>query len=75
MITHYQCLRAICNTQTKTHRNLLHINGKIDIHTQEIQILMTEIYKCPLFTWDYYNKKSNHFKLRGKQFIRKFIYC
>ena len=44
MITHYRCLQAICNTQTKTHRNLLHINGKIDTNTQEIQILMTEIY-------------------------------
>ena len=23
-----------------------YLNGKIDIHTQNIQILMTEIYKC-----------------------------
>ena len=56
--TYYQCLRAIYNTQTKKYRDLLHINGKIDIHTQNIQILMTEIYKClneisPTFTWNY----------------------
>ena len=58
MKTHYRCLRAIYNTQTKTYRGLLHVNGKIDIHTENIQILMTEIYKClnkiisPI-TWDY----------------------
>ena len=62
MKTHYQCLRDIYNTQTKTYCDLLHINGKIDTNTQNIQILMTEIYKClnkvsPPFTWDYYNKK------------------
>ena len=39
-------LRAIYNTQTKTYRDLHHINCKIDIHTQNIQTLMTEIYKC-----------------------------
>ena len=41
MKTHYRCLRAIYNTQTKTYWDLLRINGKIDIHTQNIQILMT----------------------------------
>ena len=74
MKTHYQCLRAIYNTQTKTYRDLLCINGKIDIHTQNIQILMTEIYKClnkinPLFTWDYYNQKSNHYSLRNDHLL------
>ena len=71
MKTHYQCLRATYNTQIKTYRDLLHINGKIDIHTQSIQISMTEIYECltiisPSFTWDYYNKKVNHYNLRQK---------
>ena len=62
MKTHYRYLQPIYNTQTKMYRHLLHINGKIDIHTQSIQILMTEIYKClnkisPPFTWDYHNEK------------------
>ena len=43
MKTHYRCLRAIYDTKTTTYRALLRINGKIDIHTQNIQILMTEI--------------------------------
>ena len=69
MKTHYRCLRAIYNTQTKTYRDLLRINSKIDIHRQNIQILVTEVYKClnkisPPFTWDYYNQKSNHYNLR-----------
>ena len=75
MKTHYRCLRVIYNTQTKTYRSLLHINGKIDIHTQNIQILMNEIYKflnkiSPPFTWDYYNQKSNHYNLRGKHLLK-----
>ena len=53
MKTHYRCLKAIYNTQTKTYHDLFHINGKIDIHRQNIQILMTEIYKC-LNKVDYY---------------------
>ena len=75
MKTHYRCLRAIYNTQTKTYRDLLHINGKINIHTENIQILMTEIYKClnkiisPI-TWDYYNPKSNHYNMRGKHLLK-----
>ena len=34
MKTHYQHLRAIYNTQTKTYHDLFHINGKIDIQTE-----------------------------------------
>ena len=75
MKTHYRCLKAIYNTQTKTYRDLLCINGKIDIHTQNIQILIIEIYKClnkisPPFTWDYHNQKSNHCNLRGKHLFK-----
>ena len=33
MKTHYCCLRAVYNTPTKTHRDLLCRNSKIDIHT------------------------------------------
>ena len=74
MKTHYRCLRAIYNTQTRTYPDLLRINGKINIHTQNIQILMTEIYKCVNkislpFTWDYYNKKSNHYNLRREHLL------
>ena len=74
MKTHYRFLWAIYNTQTKTYRDLLHIHGKIDIYTQNIHILMTEIYKClnrisPSFTWDYYYLKSNHYNLRGKHLL------
>ena len=73
--THYRGLRAIYNTQTKPHRDLLRINGEIDIHTQNIQILMTEIYKClnkmsPPLTWDYYNQKNNHCNLRRKHLLK-----
>ena len=75
MKTHYRFLWAIYNTQTKTYRDLLHIHGKIDIYTQNIHILMTEIYKClnrisPPFTWDYYYLKSNHYNLRGKHLLK-----
>ena len=48
-------------------RRLREMFKKIDIHTQNIQILMTEIYKClnkiiPHFPWDYYNHKIIHNK-------------
>ena len=75
MKTHCRCSRAIYKTQTKTYRDLVHINGKIDIYTQNIQILITESYKClikisPPFTWDYYNQKCNHYSLRGKNLLK-----
>ena len=64
MKTHYRCLRVIYNTQTMAYGGLLHVNGKINIHTENIQIVMTKICKwlnkiSPPFTWDYYTKKSN----------------
>ena len=46
MKTHYRSSRDVYNTQIKTYRDLFYVNGKIDIHKQNIQILMTEIYKC-----------------------------
>ena len=53
-----RCLRAIYDTQAKAYRDLLCKNGKIDFHTYNIQILMTEIWKClnritTSFIWDY----------------------
>ena len=37
MKTHYRCLTAIYNKQTKTYRHLIRINGKTDIHTHTIR--------------------------------------
>ena len=55
--THYRTLRAIYDTQTRSYEELLHLSGKKKIHTQNLQILMVEVYKClknisPPFTWD-----------------------
>ena len=67
--------KFVYNTQTKTYRNLL----KINIHTRNIQILMTEIFKClnkisPSFAWDYYVQKSNHRSL-GREHSLKLNKC
>ena len=75
MKIHYRCLRAFYDTKTKTFRDLLCINGKIDIHTQNIQVLMTEIYIClneisPPFAWDNYNQKSNYHNLRREHLLK-----
>ena len=63
--THYRTLRAIYDTQTRSYEELLHLSGKKKIHTQNLQILMVEIYKClnnisPPFTWDYFKQKITH---------------
>ena len=57
---------TIYNTQTKTYHDLLHINGKNDIHTLNIQILMAGIYSC----LNYYNQKGNHYNLRRKHLLK-----
>ena len=59
--SHYRTLRAIYDTQTRSYQELLHLSGKKKIHTQNIQILMVEVYKslnkiCPPFTWDYFKQ-------------------
>ena len=56
----YRYSTAICNTHTEVYRELLLTNGKTDIHTQNIQLLIIENYKCPnelspTFTWDYHD--------------------
>ena len=58
--THYRTLRAIYDTQTQSYEELLHLSGKKEIHSQNLQILMVEVYKClnnvsPPLTWDYFN--------------------
>ena len=60
--THYRTLRAIYDTQTRSYEELLHLSGKKKIHTQNLQILMVEVYKClsnisPPFTWDCFKQK------------------
>ena len=44
--THYRTLRAICDTQTRSYEELLHLILKKKIHTQNLQVLMVEVYKC-----------------------------
>ena len=61
--THYRTLRAIYDTQTRSYEELLDLSGKKKIHTQNLQILIVEIFKgliniSPLFTWGYFKKKK-----------------
>ena len=44
--THYRTLRAMYDTQTRSHNELLDLSGKKKIHAQNLQILMVEVYKC-----------------------------
>ena len=44
--THYRTLRAIYDTQRRSYEKLLHLSGKKKIHTQNLQLLMVEVYKC-----------------------------
>ena len=72
--THYRTLRAIYDTQTRSYEELLHLSGKKKIHTQNLQILMVEVYKClnnisPPFTWDYFKQKNNAYNLRNTQLL------
>ena len=72
--THYRTLRAIYDTQTRSYEELLHLSGKKKLHTQNLQILMVEVYKClnnlsPLFTWDYFEQKNNPYYLRNAQLL------
>ena len=72
--THYRTLRAIYDTQTRSYEELLHLSGKKKIHTQNLQILMVEVYKClnnisPPFTWDYFKQNNNPYNLRNTQLL------
>ena len=57
--THYRTLRAIYDTGTRLYEEHLDLSGKKKIYTQNLQILMVEVYKClnnisPPFAWDYF---------------------
>ena len=72
--THYRTLRAIYDTQIRSHEELLHLSGKKKIHTQNLQILMVEVYKClsnisPPFTWDCFKQKYTPYHLRNTQLL------
>ena len=71
---HCRTLTAIYDTQLRSYEELLYLNGKKNIHTQNIQILMIEVYKylnniSPLFTWDYFKQKNNPYNLRNTQLL------
>ena len=70
--TQYRALKAICDTQTRSYEELLHLSQKKKIHTQNLQILMIGVYKCLnnislSFTCDYFKQKINPDNLRNKQ--------
>ena len=44
--TRYRTLRTIYDTQTRSYEELLYLSGKKKIRTQNLQILMIEVYKC-----------------------------
>ena len=72
--TYYRTLRALCVTQTRSHEELLHLSGKTNIHTQNLQILMVEVYKylnniSPPFTWGYFQQKNTPCHLRNTQLL------
>ena len=70
--THYRTLRAIHDTRTRSYEELLHLSGKKKIHTQNLQILTVEVYKClnnisPPFTWNYFKEKNTPYHLRNTE--------
>ena len=70
--TYYRILRFIYDTQTQSYEELLDLSGKKEIHTQHLQILMAEVYKClsdisPPFTWDYFKQTNSPRNLRNTQ--------
>ena len=67
--THYRTLRAIYDTQPRPYEELLYLSGKKKIHTQNLQALVVEVYKClnnisPPFTWDYFKQKNYSISLK-----------
>ena len=72
--TLYRTLKAICDIQTRLCEELLDVSGKKKILTQNLQILMTEVYKClnnisPPFTWDHLSKRNKLYNLRNTQVV------
>ena len=72
--THYRTRRAIYDTQARSYEELLHLSEKKKVHTQNLQILMVEVYQClnnislP-FTWDYFKQKNTPYHLRNTQLL------
>ena len=72
--THYRTLRAIYDTQTRSCEELLHLSGKKEIHTQNLQIQVVEVYKCfsninlP-FMWDCFKQKNNPYNFKNTQLL------
>ena len=72
--TYYRTHRFIYDTHTRSYEELLDLSGKKKIHTQNLQILMVEVYTCfnnvnPPFTWDYFKQKNNPYNLRNTQLL------
>ena len=60
--TRYRTHRAIYDTQTRSYEKLLDLSGKKKIRTQNLQILMVEVYIKNIslpFTWEYFKQKNN----------------
>ena len=60
--THYRTHRAIYDTQTRSYEKLLDLSGEKKIRTQNLQILMVEVYIKNIslpFTWEYFKQKNN----------------
>ena len=67
--THYRTLRAIYDTETRSYVEILQKTGKKKLHTQNLQILMVQVYKflnnvSPPFTWDYFKQKKYSLSLK-----------
>ena len=72
--THYRTLRAIYDTETRSYVEILQKTGKKKLHTQNLQILMVQVYKflnnvSPPFTWDYFKQKNTPYHLRNTQLL------
>ena len=57
--THWRLLWRIYYTQLKPYEEVLDISAKNKIHTQNIQLLLVEVYKSQKhinasFTWNYF---------------------
>jgi hypothetical protein len=67
-------LRMLTDKQGLSHEKLLEISGCVKIHTRNLQLLMTEIYRTsrklnPPFMWKLLEQKSIDYDLRVKQLL------
>ena len=67
--THLRALRVVHMKYDDTFENLLSINNSNTIHVQNLQHLMTEVYKCihklnPAFMWEIFKIKTTPYNLR-----------